>query len=224
VSRLVRAACEAAAVVFRAAAPALTDVATVQAPPEAAATYPAMAILPERFTLEVCADEEVLDDDGEPIVLGGTNALMEVASLRGSVRLWLAARNPAERARLEERITAAFFDDGFAPGRLLVELDNVEVLDVATGASWPVAFQLRTSEWREEMVFSERRWAFLQVDVDVPVLVFRKDAALVTTLVAALTTDLTTTLTDPDDVASPPLTDLDQVTVADDGTVGPAYP
>jgi hypothetical protein len=74
------------------------------------------------------------------------------------------------------------------------------------------------------MVFSERRWSFLQVSVDIPVLVLRRDAALVTTLVAALTTDITTVLTGPDDVAVPPLIALDQVTVADDGTVGPNYP
>lgn len=223
-SRLTRAACVAVGEVFRAAAPELADIQTVQAPPEHAAVYPALAILPERFMLSTWPDEEVLDADDAPIVLDDTNALMEVGSLRGTVRLWLAARSPAERARIEEKLAAAFFDDDLANGRLMVTLDNVEVLGVATGASWPVAFFLDSTEWREELVFSERRWSFLQVDVDIPVLIFRKDAALVTTLVAALTTDLTTTVDDATDVAVPPLSDLTQVTVADDGTIGAAYP
>jgi hypothetical protein len=224
VSVLLRAALEAAAVAFRDAAPSLTDVQVTHAPPDQSATYPVLALLPERFVLEPHHDDEVLDDDGEPVMADATTALMEVGTLRGTVRLWLAARTMPERARLEERIVAAFFADGLAPGRLQVTLDNVEVLGVATGASWPVAFFLENSEWREELVFSERRWSFLQVDVDIPVLVLRKDAAIVTTLVAALTTDLATQIDDPADVASPPLTDLEQVTVADDGSVGPAYP
>jgi hypothetical protein len=222
VSTVLEHACELLADALRAAAPELTAVEVVQAPPDGAATYPAAAILPERFKLEAQGDEEVTDEDGDPIMVDATTALMEVGSLRGTARLWVAARYPAQRALLEEKLRAAFFDDDLAPSRLLVTLENVEVLGVATGASWPVAFLLDTSEWRDEMVFSERRWSFIQLRVDVPVLIHRRNAALVTQLIAALTTDLNTTVDDPADVAVPPLTNLELVTVADDGTVGPS--
>jgi hypothetical protein len=222
VSTVLEAACDLLGDALRAAVPELQTVQTVQAPPDGSAVYPAAAILPERFRLEAMGDEEVLDEDDDPIMMDGTTALMEVGSLQGTARLWLAARYPAQRALLEEKIRAAFFQDGLAPSRLLVELENVEVLGVATGATWPVAFLLDTSEWREELVFSERRWSFIQLRVDVPVLVPRRNAAIVTSLIVALTTDLNTTVDDPADVASPPLTDIELVSVADDGTVGPS--
>lgn len=223
-SRLLAAACRLLGAACKDAAPELATISTVQAPPEEASVYPALALLPERFRLVAHGDEEVVDDDGDPIMTNATTAVMEVGSLRGTVRLWLATRLTAERARLEEKVVSAFFQDDLAPSRLLVTLENVEVLGVATGADWPVAFMIDTTEWREELVFSERRWSFIQLNVDIPVLILRKDAALVTTLVAALTTDITTTVDDPTDVAVPPLTSLEQVTVADDGTIGASFP
>jgi len=225
VSRLLRLAMTAAGEVLRAAAPAIRSVKITRTPPDQPAEYPAIALMPEgRFKIDTHGDIEVLDASDDPVIIDGSRAVMEVGTLSGTVLLWLSARLEGQRETIADDLIAAFCGDDLANGRLLVELPNVEVSGHATGAAWPFAFFLDDSEWRDEMVFSERRWIFMRLAVDVPILVLRENAALVTTMIAALTSDLTTVIDDPTDVAVPPLGDLQQVLVNDDGSVGATYP
>lgn len=190
------------------------------APPSQAAQYPAAAIEMGRFTFEAGTMDVVDDASGAP-VMNGVDALAEGGVVRGSLRIWLATRLPPQREQLEEAIQRAFIADDLAPGRLAVTLSNVQVGDFATGVDWPLAFFCEDSEWNEELVFSEKRWVFLTIEVDLPILVLLKNVPKVTTLIAQITTDLATTVDDPSDVAT--LIGLDQVRVSADGTSSP-YP
>lgn len=182
--------------------------------PDLLAAYPKVVIMPERFKFEPALDEEVPDDDGAPVMVGDL-AMMEVGHLAGSVRIWAGANHPPQREDIEDAIFRAFCREELAPGRLLVELTDVSVGGVATGADWPVAFQIDGAEWHEELVFSEKRWSFLRADVDVPVFVMRS-APLVQDMVIALTADLETQIGAPADLA---LIRLEQIAVDEDGAL-----
>lgn len=220
-SKVIRTANAELVKALKLAIPEVQTFAEVQAPPSEDVIYPAIAILPEKFKLTTQVAEQVLNPDGTPTILGGQRGIFECGALRGSVRIWAGARLPAQREQLEDKIRKAFFQDDLALGRLMVSLDDIEVDGERTGASWPVAYFLDDEEWHEEMVFSEKRWSFMHVLVDVPILIARDEAWQVTEMVVALTRDVSTVIATPADVAVPPLDDLRQNTVNDDGSVGP---
>lgn len=198
------AAAAALAAAIEAKVPALANrVAVVDTPPTTASEYPSGAVLVDRFTFEAMTDEELDDEAGDPI-MSGHDALVEAGALRGSMRIWLAGRLPAQREDLEERVLRMFAGDELAVGRLLVPLPNVRVGDFASGLTWHLAFFVEETEWRDELVFSERHWAYLTVEVDLPVLVLREHVPVVQQLLILATGDLSVTVDSPDDVAQLP--------------------
>jgi hypothetical protein len=223
VSRIKRLACEALAVKLAASHATLTSrVSVLQQAPDKVADYPAVVVMPMgRFKVIGLQDDEALDADGDPIMGDDTRALMHVGEIRGSVRIWLASRTPAQREVLEDAILSVFTDDGMAAGRCLATLADLTVGGIATGYDTPIAFLVDSLEFHEEMVFSEKRWVFTEVDVDLPILALRRSAALVEQLVLALTSDLETDVSEPGDLAT--LANLEQHTVAADGVLG-TYP
>lgn len=195
----------------------------LQQPPDRLYDTPTVVVLPQDFKLIPWSPEEVPDEDGEPIMAGDDEgmALLEVGTLSGSVQLWCEATFPAVREQLEDAVINAFNREDFAPGRLQVSLTDIEVCGVATEATWPVAFLLEEANWREELAVSERRRSFLDVQVDLPVFVLRKEAHKVRQMVVALSQDLSIEVTTPTDLAN--VADLEQVLVNDDGSLS-AYP
>lgn len=217
-SRILRLALEQVAESLRAACPSLASVRVGSSPPDVPSEYPAIALVPDRFTIDPAPDDEVLESDGVHQVAPAGLALTSVGALRGTCRLFLAARLDAQRETLQDQTLLAFFQDDLANGRLMATLRNVEVGGIATGVDWNVAVFVADEEWRDEMAFSERRWAYLKLEVDVPLLVLRS-SPLVTTMVALLTRDLDTTVDDPTDLAAPGLAPLDSLAVASDGSL-----
>jgi hypothetical protein len=226
VNRILEQACQALCDTLLAAIPELKAAAPTQEVPDVPAQYPAVAVLPDHFDIETWPEGEVEDADGVPIVLDGHLALMECGSRTGSVRIFVAARNPAERSRIEDKIYRAFLDDDAATGRLLVTLASVEVEERTTGATWPVAFVLDGEDWAEEMAFSEKRWTYLRAFVDVPIFVLRPNAWPVTQATVELQAQPATvpipTITTPAQAAA--LDELEQVVTDSDGNVGPVPP
>jgi hypothetical protein len=224
VSRVQRLACNALAAKLEATNPTLVGrVKVLQQPPDTIADYPVVVLMPERFTFVGLPDDEARDDDGDPIMVDASRALMHVGEFRGSIRIWLASRTPGQREELEESVLSAFYDDGLASGRCVATLTDLVIGGQATGYDTTVAFFLNSEDFREELVFSEKRWVFTQVDVDLPVLALRRDAWVVNQMVVALTEDIETTVDDPTDVTTSKLRDLEQHTVTGDGTLG-TYP
>lgn len=219
-SRIVFRAADALATLLAASSATLTGKVKVdQQPPDRVADYPLVVVLPQKFTPTWWTEEEVPDANGLPIFLGagGSQAVMEIGCLSGSMQIWAGAVFPVEREDLEDAITNAFGQDGLAPGRLLGSLTNVVVGGLATGASWPVAYLLEGSEWRNELAFSEQRLSFIDLQVDLPIFVLRANAWRVEEYVLAITQDLTTPVTVPADLANLP--DLAQLSVDEDGAL-----
>lgn len=221
-SRLIRLACEALRDNLAAAVPQARTVVAMQQPPDIEVAYPVLAIIPEAFKLTTQNPEEVEDANGDPVFIGGSQrAILEVGALRGAVQIHVGSREPAQRERMEDAIFARFMLEDVAIGRLLLQLANVEIGGEKTGVDWPIAFIVDSSEWKEELVFSEKRWSHLRVLIDIPILVAREESWPVQQLIVALSHDLSVTVTDPTQFSSPPLADLRFNTVDDDGSVGP---
>lgn len=218
-SRIVFRAAEALATALALQAALTGKVKALQQPPDRLADYPALAVLPQRFLATWWTEEDVPDANGDPIFLGtgGSQAVMEIGCLSGSVQLWIGAVYPIEREDLEDAVYTAFGQESLAPGRLLVTLTNVVVGGLATGADWPVAFLHEDSEWREELAFSEQRLSFLDVQVDLPIFILRENAWRVDQYVLAITRDLATPVTAPADLDD--LSDLVDVAIDETGAL-----
>lgn len=202
------------------AVPELADrVQVLDAPPTEPAQYPAAAIVLDGDFPFVPGDGEEIDDANGDQVMNGPDALVEMGSLRGNLRIFVAARTPVQREQLEERILRAFLADEMAITRLLCTVRNVAIADIQTGVDWPVAFFIESTTWSGELVFSEKRWAFVRVEVDLPVLAYLKNVPKVTTMLAAFTTDMVTAVGDPSQLAN--VTDLEQYAVDEDGSYTP---
>jgi len=208
-----------------AAEPALSASGLVKALPQSGDrldAYPSVTIVPEgKFTFIAWPHREILDGAGDVVMAGG-KPVFEVGELSGSLRIEVAANYPPEREALEDAIFSVFNQDDTALGRVMATMADVSVGGVATGVDWPMAYLLgEEAGWREELVFSEKRGSFLQVAVDVPVLVLKSNAWIIEQLVLAITSDITTQVLVPADIAN--LQDLEQVLINDDGTLS-SYP
>ncbi len=161
----------------------------VQAAPDGISSYPTLAVLPEAFRADWHSSiAELLDAAGEPI---GDDAApeVEVGHLAGGMQLWLAARYSAEREDLEGAVLHAFAADDAVPGRILLSC-NTGLTSAAVEHEQPVGFLLGRAEWREEFAFSERRWAILSVEVDLPIRVSLASAPVVRQYLLDLETDI----------------------------------
>ena len=190
--------------------------------PDRLKSYPALVIMPESFKILTWYEDEVIDDAGNPIVINTTNAMMDVGTLSGTMRLWVADRYPVGREDLEDAILRSFMAD--STGTIEVTLTNVVIDGFPTGFDATVAFSLTDADWHEEMVFSEKRWEFIGVDVDIPIFILRANAALVDDMQLCFSTDLATDIsaaTTAAEVEALLEPDFAQFTVNDDGSLTP---
>lgn len=200
------------------------NVRILQQPPEVSETYPALAILPDRFETVWFQEDEACDANGDAIMLddpANGDALLQVGELVGSMRIFAAARYPADRENLEDAIIRAFCQD-LVPGRLLANV-TISFNGFTDTLTTPLGYFLDSMEWAEEMAFSERRWSWSTVKVEIPILVPRAGAYLITSYQVALARDITTDIsaeTDPDTIlgllAPPP---VEQYAVDENGTI-----
>ncbi|MCG8423694.1 MAG: hypothetical protein MJE77_37830 [Proteobacteria bacterium] len=188
-SRIKYAAATAFAAFVETAAPELAgNVTPIQAPPQTPATYPTAAVLPGRFTVEwASSHNDVLDTNGEAVTDGSGNALVNVGRLAGTLQLWIAAEYPTHREDIEGKLLAAFVGVEDV-GAVTITVDSA-LYAPDTGRTSDATVYLNGEEWREEMVFSERRWAILDLDVEIPL--DKIQAPIVDTLELVVTEDLT---------------------------------
>lgn len=162
----------------------------IDAPPSESAGYPAMAILMDRFTTNWSQSWDIeVDADGNPLVgtsitldrgvgvamLEGGRYLSRFGTLQGEGRIWVAARHPAKREELEEKVLQLFTQEGYAPGRLSIPLINAKVGDFTVPWPWTVVAMVEDTTWKDELAMVERIWSYLNFRLDVDILVARNE-------------------------------------------------
>jgi hypothetical protein len=138
--------------------------------PTKLSVQPSVAILPSRFTWVPWQQGVLRHDDGTPVVPEPGRPIYENGTHEGQVQIWVSNESAAQREFFQDLITNEFNQEA-APGRIRVTVPNVKVTGIATGWDATLAFTYGgRAEWRDERVFSERRWSFIDIDLDVPAL------------------------------------------------------
>jgi hypothetical protein len=171
---------------------------------EEQAKFPAVRVLPGKFSFMPWQDREVDDTFPDDLIL-------QVGTFEGTVELRATGRSPEEREAVQDAVTDAFLQRVGAPGVLVAYTEPVQISRQAVLYSAPAAFELSDEDWRDELVWAKRRYAFLTLDAQYPALVDRK-VPTIETLV--LSFDL--------DIEDPPVIDH-EVQVHQDGSATP-YP
>ncbi len=157
-----------------------------QAPYSQDVAYPSIVVVPSQFTFVPYQEEEV--DDSQP-----DNLLVRMGDFEGSVELRIAGTSAFAREELEERVMGLLLNEN-NPGVLVVETAPVRLGGVQYLARAVAGFELTKEAWREEMVFSDERYSFLELDASYPALVSRgsidNPIRLIETLVLAVNHDL----------------------------------
>jgi hypothetical protein len=164
----------------------------IQAPPSLPARYPACALLVDTTDHWLADDFIPVDADGNPLVAnaaimglpadwGRFDANTLIYNAGRSImhcRLFVATRHPSQRADFEDRILALFLEDDLAPGRILFELHQPEVLGRKLPWKWPVAVLFpetdQLTRWSSEFAFDERQWSYISCDIEVDILIPRQ--------------------------------------------------
>lgn len=139
----------------------------VAADGEEQARFPSVRVLPQKFSFMPWQERELVDTFPDDLVY-------QVGTFEGTVELRASGRSPEERELVQDAVTDAFFQRPGAPGVVIAYLPPLPVSRQAVMYSAPVAFELSDEDWREELVFAKRRYAFLTLDAQYPALVDRK--------------------------------------------------
>lgn len=188
--------------------------------PDRSTPYPSVVLEPGagRWQVTLWQRDDVRDQDGELVeVGGGAYRVVQIGVLSGEIRLWCAGETPKKRGPLHDAVLNAFAGDEQAPGRLVVSLPNVPVVGLATSLTAMVGvFCDGDAEFREELVFAERRWSYIDLPAEMPVFGLASEP-VVEQMVAFLTEDLDTPVTEPADIAD--LSESESVLVNEDGSL-----
>lgn len=171
----------------------------IAANPSEVADYPRVAIQLERHRTVLHREDEIMvDDQGRPkvgaladllapagaaVIAPGVH-LSKIGSLRSSGKIWVGCRLAPQREQTEVRIARLFTEDTAAIGRLMLELKSPIVDDISLPWTWPVAAFADDTSWTAEHAFSERLWSWMDVDLEIDVLVPRRDPLMNTILLA----------------------------------------
>lgn len=156
---------------------------TVHAEPETYAAYPSLYILPGRSTPDWSQERDA--DDTLPGKL-----LVELGAWTGTWELRIPGKTPYEREELEQKVLDAFLQREGTPGLVVVEVANVVVGGVTTTHTARAGCSLDSAEWNEEMSFEKKRFSFLDVSVEYPILALRSDVPTIEVLDLAENGDL----------------------------------
>lgn len=191
--------------------------------PTSRSPIPSVVIRPGKFKTLYWQPRHLLDDAGDVLFPANGRPLTEVGTWEGECTIWCQHRTAPEREALEDLIVAAFNEE-VAPGRLQVTVSNVTVDSVVTTYDVDVAFfMLPSVEWREELVFSERRWSFLPIETSIPILVLRTGEYKVTDMQLVFDEDIDADISgaaDPDE-ALDIIEDEEQFSVDEDANLTP---
>ncbi len=188
--------------------------------PDRGTPYPSIVLEPGagRWEVTLWQRDVVRDDAGELVeVDGGAYRVVQIGVLSGEIRLWCAGETPEKRGPRHDAVLNAFAGDELAPGRLVVAVANVPVVGLATALTAQVGVFCE-GEWREELVFAERRWSYIDLPAEMPVFGLAAEP-VVEQMVAYLTGDLDTPVTEPADVAD--LSESEAVLINEDGSLSP---
>lgn len=198
---------ESLATALAAVVPAGVDVKACAAGWEEPTKFPAVRVLPGKFTFDPWQEQEVDDTQA-------TNLFLEVGEFEGNVEIRVSATSKIQRETIEDAITNFFLSREYSPGVQVVTLPAVPVGGIATTYQANCAFALEDEEWREEMVFADKRFTFLDVEAWFPALVVRTGVATIQSLRLVMQADVDEDMT----VTTPTPSAEEGLSVADDGT------
>lgn len=178
-----RACVESLATALRAVLPVNVDVRACAADWEEPTQFPAVSVLPGKFTFDPWQEREVDDTQADKLFL-------EVGEFEGNVEIRVSARSRAQRELVEDAVLNYFLSRPLTPGVQTTTLPPVPVGGVATTYQATCAFALDDEEWREEMAFSDKRYTFLDVEAWFPALVVRSGVYTIQQLVLAFDADV----------------------------------
>lgn len=206
-----RACIDSLANALRAVLPATVDVQACAADWEEPTKFPAVRVLPGKFTFEPWQEREVDDSQADKLFL-------EVGEFEGDVEIRISARSRREREVVEDLVMNYFLSREFSPGVQTTTLPSgMTVGGFATTYQATCAFAVEDGEWREEMAFADKKFSFLDVEAWFPALVVRSNVYTIDQLVLALDTDAQA---DVDDAPTTPQPASEEdLLIADDGTV-----
>jgi hypothetical protein len=136
---------------------------------ESNATPPCLRVVEvSGFAYEAMQEDVVSAPDAQTFVLS------KVGWFTGDVELRLYARNKVERNDLEEAVRQLFLagvED--QAGLLRATTPQIVLGGVTTLASTTIACDWTSEDWREEFVFSRKRYSFIRVAAEWPALIVR---------------------------------------------------
>lgn len=134
-------------------------------------------------------DDEDDDPETDPPDIDDGKVVMNVGAFTGVFELRIYAKSVAERESLEDKVLHAFLKQELRPGIVSLTTPTLTINEYVTLYAAPVAFMLDEEEWREEFAFENRRFSFLDLDVEFPALAVR-DAYRIEHLQTAINHDL----------------------------------
>jgi hypothetical protein len=126
----------------------------------------AVKVLPDEFSFEPAQADEVYSadpDDGKVVV--------DVGSFSGLFTIQLFAVGKEERGKYEQKLIDMFMSTEWAPGTIFVNTPNLTVNGYASLYSAELRVRLGSEDWSDEFAFESKRYSFLEVSVDLPVLI-----------------------------------------------------
>jgi hypothetical protein len=203
-----RSCVESLATALRAVVPAGVDVQACAADWEEPTKFPAVRVLPGKFTFDPWQEQEVDDTQA-------TNLFLEVGEFEGNVEIRVSARHKIQREQIEDTILNWFLSRAYTPGVQVTTLPSGQTVGgIATTYQANCAFSLEDEEWREEMVFADKRYSFLDVEAWFPALVVRTGVSTIQSLRLVMEADVAADVT----VTTPNASAEEGLLVADDGT------
>ena len=210
-----RAVAEALADALRLAAPGVTVV-VMQAERDMPTQYPAIAVLPRKFT-------PVLSQDVERASVDDATLLVECGAEDGTIELRACAEYPPQREAVEALVRDAFFQAEQRPGAAYLTVEGVQAMGVQTAYDAPVAVRWGQADWTEELAFSQKRFSFVEVQARLPIFAIRR-APTANTVQAgsAVNVGLDPITEDDSPLTDSPPADYDYIAIDEDGAITPA--
>lgn len=198
-----RACLDALADALRAALPPTVDVDVCAADWEEPTKFPAVRVLPGRFSLDTSQEEEVDDTQADKL-------FVQVGEFVGSVEVRVSARNRTQRENVEDYVLNWLLSPEWTPGTRTVLVSGVVVGGIATTYAAPCTFELTDEEWREEMAFSDKRFSFVDLQTTFPALAMRTQTYTIQDLRLVMEADINLDLSAPANVSAEEALKIDE--------------
>lgn len=179
------------------------------APPEKAACYPALAIIPTKWKYFPDQESEHFMDETE------TTVVYNVGRHEAIVQLRLQATTPYERMAIQQKLIDMFLSQEGRPGVLVTSISEATTPEIR---DWFCSWELEADEWRSEKAFSNQLWSVCEINATLPALVTRAGVYTIDSLRLGITADFETTFNSATFDTSE---GIERVQVNDDGTYSP---